>query len=98
MREALKNLFRNEIILEDGNKYFYSVNPFELKNALGYAVAVLHEYSFSKDGDGIFSVKLYRTEDGNWYDIEESKIEGGKNIIRLLKSAIDSKENKSVLE
>ena len=37
--------------------------------------------------------KLYKTTEGNWYDIEEVKPASEKKILRMLKSAIDAKEN-----
>lgn len=51
-------------------------------NALGNIVAVLQEYNFTKNGDnnGQFSCKLYRTKEGNWYDIEEAKLITEKGI------------------
>ena len=95
MRDALKNLFSNQINLEDSGQFYYTISPYELTNALGSIIAVLQEYNFTKmdDNNGQFFCKLYRTKEGNWYDIEESKIVTEKNILRKLKSAIDAKEN-----
>lgn len=100
MREALKNLFSKQITLEDGSIYFYTVLPFELNNAVGNLIAVLQEYSLTKKDDiiGEFSCKLYRTKDGNWYDFEEPASVEEKKQIRLLKSAIDTKDNTSVFD
>ena len=100
MRDALKNLYSNQISLQDNSQFFYTIRPYELTNALGSIVAVLQEYNFTKKGDkdDQFSCKLYRTKEGNWYDIEEAKIVTEKGILRMLKSAIDSKENKVVLK
>jgi hypothetical protein len=50
------------------------------------------------DTNGQFSCKLYRTKEGNWYDIEVAKIVSEKGILRLLKSAIDAKENDTILK
>lgn len=86
MREALKNLFGKEIILEDGTAYTYTVQPYEMKNALGAAVAVLDEYSFSKKGS-LETYKLYRTSEGNWYDVGEEN----SSILRSLKLAFTDK-------
>ena len=38
-------------------------------------MAVLKEYNLTKESDnnGQFSCKLYRTKEGNWYDIEVAK-------------------------
>jgi hypothetical protein len=98
MRDALNNLFSNQINLEDNSQFYYTISPYELTNALGSIIAVLQEYNFTKKGDnnGQFSCKLYRTKEGNWYDIEEAKIVTEKSILRMLKSAIDTKENSTV--
>jgi hypothetical protein len=100
MRYALKNLFSNQIILEDNSLFYYTITPYELTNALGNIIAVLEEYNFTKKDDnrGQFSCKLYRTKEGNWYDFEEANEGVEKAIVRMLKSAIDAKENKEVLE
>jgi hypothetical protein len=44
MRDALKNVFGKELILDDGNCYLYSIQPYEMKNVLGAVVAILDEY------------------------------------------------------
>ncbi|MEO6731360.1 MAG: hypothetical protein ABIN01_09085 [Ferruginibacter sp.] len=91
---CLKNVFRHEIILEDNSQFYYTIKPYELTNALGSIIAVLQEYNFTKkDGNnGQFSCKLYKTKEGNWYDIEEAKIVTEKSILRMLKSAIDAQK------
>ncbi len=95
MRDALKNLFSNQIILEDTSKFDYTITPYELTNTLGSIIAILQEYNFTKkdNNNAQFSCKLYRTKEGSWYDIEEAKIVAEKSILRMLKSAIDAKEN-----
>ena len=100
MRDALTNLFSNRITLEDNSQFYYTVSPYELTNALGNIIAVLQEYNFTKndDNNGQFSCKLYRTKEGNWYDIEVTKIVTEKGILRLLKSAIEAKENDTILK
>lgn len=94
MRDALKNLFSNQIILEENSQFYYTITPYELTNALGNIIAVLQEYNFTKkdDNNGQFSCKLYRTKEGNWYDIEEANTAGNTTILRALKLAIDSNE------
>ncbi len=94
MRDALKNLFSNQIILEDNSLFYYSIKPYELTNALGNIIAVLQEYNFTKkdDNNGKFSCKLYKTKEGNWYDFEDSIPLENNAIFRDLKVAIDSKE------
>lgn len=97
MREAL---LINQINLEDNSQFYYTISPYELTNTLGNIIAILQEYNFTKkdDNSGQFSCKLYRTKEGNWYDIEVEKIATEKGILRLLKSAIDAKENTNVLK
>jgi len=98
MRDALKNLFSNQIILEDNSQFYYTIKPYELTNALGNIIAVLQEYNFTKkdDNGGQFSCKLYRTKEGNWYDIEEANTTGNTTILRALKLAIDNNEKVNV--
>ena len=100
MRDALKNLFSNQINVEDNSQFYYTISPYELTNALGNIIAVLQEYNFTKkdDNDGQFSCKLYKTKEGNWYDIEEAKIGAEKTVLRMLKSAIDKKEKDMILK
>jgi hypothetical protein len=91
MRDALKNIFGRQISLEDGSQYSYSVQPFEMKNALGNIVAVLEEYIFTKK-DSPLSYKIYRTKDGNWYEVKEPTSVAEYSVLRALKSAIASME------
>ena len=100
MRDALKNLFSNQINLKDNSQFYYSITPYELTNALGSIVAVLQEYNFTKkdDNNGQFSCKLYKTKEGNWYDIEAAKMGAEKTVLRMLKSAIDAKEKGTILK
>jgi hypothetical protein len=99
MRDALNNLISNQINLEDNSQFYYTINPYELTNALGSNIAILQEYNFTKMGNSNeqFSCKLYKTKEGNWYDIEEAKIGTEKSILRMLKSAIDAQENNTFL-
>jgi hypothetical protein len=86
MRETLKNVFRKEIFLEDGTHYSYTVQPYEMKNALGAVVAVLDEYSFTRI-NSLETYKLYRTVEGNWYEISKLENSTEKDIIRMIKNA-----------
>ena len=100
MRNSLKHVFSSQVVMEDGSIFYYSISPYELKNALGNNIAVLHEYSCVKkeDENGQFTCKLYKTKEGNWYDFEDSKTSVEKGLSRLLKSAIDAGKNNEVLE
>ena len=99
MRDALTNFFSNQITLEDNSQFYYTITPYELTNPLGNLIAVLQEYNFTKKGDnnGQFSCRLYRTKEGNWYNIEDEKMVTEKGILRMLKSALDAKENDTIL-
>ena len=99
MRDALKNIFKHEITLEDNSHFYYTIAPYELTNSLGNIIAVLQEYNFetADNLNGQFSGKLYKTKDGNWYDIEDLNIFSNKSIVRMLKSAIEAKGDKQVL-
>lgn len=44
------------------------------------------------------TVKLYRTKDGNWYDIEGANILTEKKILRMQKLAIDAKNRSNFTE
>ena len=85
----------NQIIIQDEEEYFYSVTPFEMTNALGSVVAILQEYTFKKiNGTSeLHPYKLYKTKEGNWYEINPSAPSLENNILRKLKTAIDMQEN-----
>ncbi|GAB2820441.1 hypothetical protein [Ferruginibacter profundus] len=94
MRDALKNLFSNQITLEDNSQFYYTIKPYELTNALGNVIAVLQEYNFTKEGDntGQFSCILYKTTEGNWYDVAETNKIIDNSVIMALKLAVDTHE------
>lgn len=96
MRDALKNVFGKEIVLEDGTAFMYTVEPFEIKNILGQTAAVLDEYSFTQKA-GIEVYKLYRTSDGNWYDMNTEMQTEKMSVLRQLKAALLTK-NESACE
>ena len=41
----------------------------------------------------MFPLKLNRIKEGNWFNIEEAKIGAVEPFLRILKSAVDAKEN-----
>jgi hypothetical protein len=94
MRDVIKNLFMNEIILEDNSIFYYTIKPYELANSIGTIITILKEYSFiKKDNTSTpFCCKLYRTKEGNWYDIEEINTGVKKGLLTALKLVIDEKE------
>ncbi len=88
MKENSADLY--QIILPDQRTFAYKIEPYELTNFLGAQVAVLQEYSIQNKAGEIY--KLYKTAEGNWYDIAE-EIESARNVLlRMLKSAIDKNE------
>ena len=91
MRDELTSLFSKEIILEDGGHYFYAIQPFEMKNMLGAVVAVLNEYLFTKS-ETSETYKLYRTKEGNWYEISNSFSVENIPVLRELKTVITMME------
>ena len=95
MRDALKNLFSNQITLEDNSQFYYTITPYELTNKLGNIIAVLQEYNFTKkdDNNEDFSCKLYKTKEGNWYDLPEVNKLTNNPILIALKLAINFQEN-----
>lgn len=78
----------NEIILQDGTQFFYTVKSIEFTNVLGATIAVLDEYSIRNSAGEIY--KLYKTKEGNWYDVPEANIEAEKAVLLSLKLAINS--------
>lgn len=87
MRDALRNVFGKELILEDGSCYFYTTIPYEMKNVLGAVVALLDEYSFTQKGTSE-TFKLYRTKEGNWYNLDENKDAIQTRLFLEIKTAI----------
>lgn len=87
MRDALKNVFRKELVLDNGNCFLYSIQSFEMKNFLGAVVAILDEYSFTKKGTAE-TFKLFRTKEGNWYDLDENKDTTQTQLFLEIKTAI----------
>lgn len=89
MEMDVKTAEIREIVLGDNSKFSYTVKQVELKNILGTLVAVLDEYLItSSSGEGY---KLYKTKDGNWYDVETANPNGNNGILRVLKLALDTK-------
>ena len=99
MREALKHIFSNQVTLEDKSQFYYTVKPYELVNALGNTIAVLEEYHFTNKDETSKQdfCKLYKTNEGSWYDLQDGCNYSNKTLLRMLKSAIDSKENNTTI-
>ena len=77
-------------LLSNGQKYFYTTTPVEIKNILGTSITLLQEYPIT-DVNGK-SHKLYKTKEGNWYDMPEANLTVDNTVLMSLKSAINSQE------
>lgn len=91
MRDALKNVFGKELVLDNGDCYLYTIQPYEMKNVLGTVVALLDEYSFTKKGTSE-AFKLYRTKEGNWYEINQPEPLQESARVSALKFAVSKQE------
>lgn len=63
-----------------------------MTNALRNIIAVLQEYNFTKKdaNNSQFFCKLYKSKEGNWYDVEGVKFTENNPILRALKLAIEN--------
>ncbi len=83
-----------KITLEDDSTYYYSVEPYEMMNALGMAIAPLREFNIFRDREENEPVfyKLYKTKEGSWYEISSLQPSIDSGILRKLKTGIDLQE------
>ena len=88
MREQLKTVLGKQIILDDGKKYHYITTAFEVQNALGKVAAILEEFLITGEDGSVY--KLYKTKEGNWYDLDEQNNAVEQIILQQLKRAIDN--------
>lgn len=91
MRDQLKTALGKQILLDDKGKFQYVTTMVEVMNALGAVAAVLEEY-FITGEDGI-AYKLYKTKEGNWYDLDSQNNPYEQSILQRLKRAIDAQVN-----
>lgn len=99
MRDALINIFNQQVTLENNTRFSYTISPYELRNSLGAVVAILQQYNFTRSdiNDGALYCRLYKTKEGYWYDISDDEMVADKNILRMLKTALDNQEGKLAL-
>lgn len=76
-----------EVFLNGNSRFSYTIKQVEITNTLGAAVAVLDEY-FITNSDGE-SYKLYKTKEGNWYDVPEVNKGIDKGVLMGLKLGIN---------
>lgn len=75
---------QTEIKVQDGNRYVYTTAFVKVENPLGIVKATLKEYTLYKIAETeILIGKLYRTKEGNWYDMP-----GNTSINPLLRTMI----------
>ena len=90
-----KEIIKERLILADNSQYLYSITPVEIRNSLGAVMATLFEYSISNNTSQNY--KLYKTKDGNWYDIQEANPASEKALLMSLKLAINSQEKSKII-
>ena len=71
----------------ENEKYSYRVQPFEMHNSLGNAVAVLSEYIITDNSGNV--THLFRTNEGSWYDFNTPKTVAENAEAWHLKSVIE---------
>lgn len=91
MKDTLPQVFSKEIRLPNNTVFYYTQKPYQFFNALGNVADILTEYHFVNVEAG-FSSHLYKTSEGNWYDLGEPDFKASNQIIHLLKAAIDAQE------
>lgn len=79
-----------EIVLSDNSRFSYSIKQVQITNILGVAVAVLDEYFITNSTEEIY--KLYKTKEGNWYDMPEANNGVDKSVLLGLKLGIDGSQ------
>ncbi|QEC69333.1 hypothetical protein FRZ67_19210 [Panacibacter ginsenosidivorans] len=80
------------ITVHDGSKYFYTTSAFTAANPLGIVKATLIEYALYKPDNKEAPIgKLYKTNEGNWYDAPTDDVINTL-LSASLKKAIDEAE------
>ncbi len=80
----------NQQVSVNGLLYSYTIQDAQITNALGTVIATLTEYKLTGSAGDLIS--LYRTHEGNWYDLKQSDSPFKNAIMVALKTAIDQKE------
>lgn len=90
METSIKDIEIHHISLNEQDILNYTIQPAEIKNALGAVAAVLNEYRFTLQDKELF--KLFRTNEGNWYEFSDEISSEHLSLISALKSAIEKEE------
>lgn len=88
MGMEIKSGETKEIVLGDSSRIYYTIKQIEITNMLGTAVAVLDEYSIAASTGETY--KLYKTKEGNWYDMPDANKSVNQRKIMFLKVALES--------
>jgi len=84
---------RTEIIVKEGNKYFFTTSSYNAENPLGVIKATLKEYLIYKtDNSDTLIGRLYKTTDDNCYDLA-SNDSINSLLATSLKIAVDNLES-----
>lgn len=77
------------IVISADKQFNYTTQPVEIKNALGIPVALLSEYSIFQNEQLYF--KLYKTDEGNWFELPDTIPSSYTALVNTIKIAIDTK-------
>lgn len=88
---------QTEIFVQDGYRYVYTTAFINAENPLGVVKATLKEYTVCKIAEAEMLIgKLYRTKEGNWYDMPGST--PINPLLRtMIKMAIDEAEKNNAI-
>ncbi|MBK8088830.1 MAG: hypothetical protein IPK31_13315 [Chitinophagaceae bacterium] len=87
METDIKTEEIKKIVLQGCSRFSYTIKQVEITNILGATVAILDEY-FITDSNGE-TYKLYKTNEGNWYDIPDMNKGVNTSVLLALKFGID---------
>jgi hypothetical protein len=88
MEKELIEAVKKQIFLEDGSLFSYTIKKVEITNILGAAIAILDEYTITNSSGE--SYKLYKTNEGNWYDVEDANPDADTFRLMQIKKTINS--------
>ena len=90
LNENPSSIITSQQVSVNGLLYSYTIQDAQITNALDTVIAILTEYKLT--GSAGDSISLYRTKEGNWYDMKQSDSLFKNAIMVALKTAIDQKE------
>ena len=88
---------RRDIFLRNGDRYSYTISIYNAENSLGVIKATLKQFTvYQPDSTENIVCKLYRTNEGNWYDLTDSN-STNSFLLTSIKIAIDESEQEITL-